>query len=155
MFSVRNFQEFIPFYVYMSINPYLYFYEHKACNASKSSRCKSYLFLVQFQLDTFKTYSLFCKVRQEKKIFELKSSTFRSRQCNYAKILPKKFTKICVSTAAVRPRSLAYYPCFPVYGSNNFVPEEGVGLNDKTTSNMFLEIESQKTVNVLSSLTYD
>ena len=55
MFSVRNFQEFIPFYVYMSINPCIHFYEHKACNASKSSRCKSNLFLVQFQLDTFKS----------------------------------------------------------------------------------------------------
>ena len=33
-----------------------------------------------------------------------------------------------VSNVAVRPRSLAYYPCFPVYWSNNFVPAEGVEL---------------------------
>ena len=31
-----------------------------------------------------------------------------------------------VSTAAVRPRSLAYYHCFPVYWSNKFVPAEGL-----------------------------
>ena len=32
------------------VNPCLYFYEHKACNASKSSSCISFLFVVQFIL---------------------------------------------------------------------------------------------------------
>ena len=46
------------------------------------------------------------------------------------KLCRRNSAKFGVSTAALRPRSLAYYACFPVwiYWSNNFVIAEGVKL---------------------------
>ena len=82
-------------------------------------------FLFIIALDTFKTYSLFSPRQQ---IFELKSSSFRPRQCNYAKILPKKFTKIWRKYRCGRPKIFGVLSMFSSILEQQFVPAEGVEL---------------------------